>query len=191
MRKNVLLKFFTTLTQLKKLRRTGWIERGVSNAESVSDHSFRMTVMALVLADKIPCDTDKLVQMCLIHDLHESISGDLILDYSRFGGTFKGVTPGEKAALERKAMTELFDLLEPKTQKKFKALWKEADEGQTREAQLLKQLDKFEMLLQASEYEIEKNYKKPVFDVFLEYNKPFITQPVLKQLLEEIEKTTH
>src|SRR3989338_1856826 len=190
MRKNVLLKFFTTLTQLKKLRRTGWIERGVSNAESVSDHSFRMTVMALVLADKIPCDTDKLVQMCLIHDLHESISGDLILDYSRFGGTFKGVTPGEKAALERKAMTELFDLLEPKTQKKFKALWKEADEGQTREAQLLKQLDKFEMLLQASEYEIEKNYKKPVFDVFLEYNKPFITQPVLKQLLEEIEKTT-
>ena len=88
-------------------------------------------------------------------------------------------------------MTELFDLLEPKTQKKFKALWKEADEGQTREAQLLKQLDKFEMLLQASEYEIEKNYKKPVFDVFLEYNKPFITQPVLKQLLEEIEKTTH
>ncbi len=185
-----LLSFFDTLERLKQIKRTGWIERGVQSPESVADHSFRMTVMALVMADKIECDSEKLVQMCLIHDLHESICGDLILDYSRFDGTFKGVTPGEKKALEHNAMTELFSLLEPAVRSEFTRLWQEADEGVSREAQLVKQLDRLEMLLQASEYEIAQNYQKPIFDVFLEVNRPLIQHPVLKKMLSEIEKKT-
>lgn len=49
------LSFFHAIENLKNTLRTGWVGRGVKNPESVSDHAFRMSVMALVLGPQLKC----------------------------------------------------------------------------------------------------------------------------------------
>lgn len=43
------LPFLHTLERLKNIPRAGWVKRGVRSPESVSDHSFRMVVLCLML----------------------------------------------------------------------------------------------------------------------------------------------
>jgi putative hydrolase of HD superfamily len=190
MKKADLFAFFETLEKLKRTPRTGWVERGVKDPESVSDHSFRMTVMAMALAEELDCDTDHLVRLCLVHDLHESVCGDLILDYSRFGGTFKGLSPAEKTRREKRAMTKLFALLPVRLRAEWTRLWNEADAGKTPEARVLKELDRLEMLLQAGEYERKKNFRAPIFDIFYANNEKRVTHPRLRDLLALAVKKT-
>ena len=46
--------------------------------ESVAEHSWRISLMALLLKDEFPeADMDKVVRMCLIHDLGECFTGDI------------------------------------------------------------------------------------------------------------------
>ncbi|XP_045147657.1 5'-deoxynucleotidase HDDC2-like [Echinops telfairi] len=46
-----LLHFLRLVGQLKRVPRTGWVYRNVEKPESVSDHMYRMAVMALVTKD--------------------------------------------------------------------------------------------------------------------------------------------
>ena len=78
--------------KLKELKRTGWVLRKVPNPESVADHTFRVLIMALLLADKLNLDKNKCVQMALIHDISESITGD--------------ITPRDKISKEEKHKLE-------------------------------------------------------------------------------------
>lgn len=52
--------------------------RGVKEPESIADHMYRMAMMSLVAPGNL--DKIKLIEMCLIHDLPESIVGDLTPD---------------------------------------------------------------------------------------------------------------
>ena len=46
--------------------------------ESVAEHSWRLALMAFLMKDQIPgVDMDKVLRMCLIHDLGEAITGDI------------------------------------------------------------------------------------------------------------------
>ena len=46
--------------------------------ESVADHSWRLALMALFLRDAFPgVDMDKVIRMCLVHDLGEAFTGDI------------------------------------------------------------------------------------------------------------------
>ena len=46
--------------------------------ESVAEHSWRISLMALLLRHEFPeLDIDKVVDMCLIHDLGECFTGDI------------------------------------------------------------------------------------------------------------------
>ena len=46
--------------------------------ESVAEHSWRMTLMAYLVAEEFPeADVLKLLKMCLIHDLGECFTGDI------------------------------------------------------------------------------------------------------------------
>lgn len=181
-----LLNFFEKIGQLKKIKRTGWLHWGVNDAEHVSDHAFRMAVMAMFFAKHLKCNELKLVKLALAHDLHESICGDLTLDYSKYIPEAKGLSAEEKEKLEWKAMEELCSLLDKKTAKEFRKLWIEAEQGKTREAKIVRELDKLEMLLQASEYDREKNYSQPLFRAFLETTGKQITERKLKAFLGKI-----
>jgi len=62
---------------LKKVKRSGWISWvGIERPESVADHSFRSAILAMCIADLKGLNTEKLMRMLLLHDIHEAIIGD-------------------------------------------------------------------------------------------------------------------
>jgi putative hydrolase of HD superfamily len=68
--------FLFEVGMLKKTPRTGYQFLG-SGAESVADHSFRTTLIGYVLASLEPrADRNKVILMCLLHDLAEARTGD-------------------------------------------------------------------------------------------------------------------
>ena len=46
--------------------------------ESVAEHSWRLALMAMLVGPEFPeADRDKVIRMCLIHDLGEAFTGDI------------------------------------------------------------------------------------------------------------------
>uniref|UniRef100_A0A2K5HUP4 HD domain-containing protein n=2 Tax=Colobinae TaxID=9569 RepID=A0A2K5HUP4_COLAP len=71
-----LLQFLRLVGQLKRVPRTGWVYRNVQRPESVSDHMYRMAVMAMVIKDD-HLNKDRCVRLALVHDMAECIVGDI------------------------------------------------------------------------------------------------------------------
>ena len=76
------LDFLKNVGKSKRLLRTGWVREKVKDPESVAEHSFRVSVLAMVLTDKLGYDLDKnkLIKMALLHDLGEVITGDIVTE---------------------------------------------------------------------------------------------------------------
>jgi putative hydrolase of HD superfamily len=140
---DALLRFFRLAGRLKETARAGWRLRGIEEPESVADHSFRVALLALVLAPRAdpPVDAQRCVAMALVHDLAESIVGDIT--------PYDGVAPDEKRRREEEAMRRLDALAGGAG---LLALWAEYDAGTTAEARLVKELDKLETAMQAADY---------------------------------------
>jgi putative hydrolase of HD superfamily len=131
---------------LKNLPRTGWLLAGIKYCESVAEHSYRVTLVALVLSELVQgVNRDKLLQMALLHDLPES----LVTDLPR--GTVQLVSRDAKQRAERDAWATLMPLDPPL--KRWRSLWEEFEAGQSAEAKLVRAADRLEMLFQAFEYE--------------------------------------
>lgn len=138
------LPFLRLVGRLKQTKRTGWVRAGVREPESVADHMYRMALVAFVLSDG--CDA-RLIKMALAHDLAEAVVGDIT--------PHCGVSKEEKARRERDAMLHVrHDLLgDSRAGRELFELWSEYEAGASATAKLLKDIDKFEMILQADEYE--------------------------------------
>jgi len=67
------------INKLKEIRRTGWIKSHISDPETVAEHIFHVSVISLYLASSISHSVDitKVLILSLIHDLPESIYGDI------------------------------------------------------------------------------------------------------------------
>jgi len=78
-----LLAFILKVSELTRLKRTGWIRSGIRDPETVAGHMFRMAVMALLLEAE-NSNTSILngtsVIVSLVHDMAECIVGDLVPD---------------------------------------------------------------------------------------------------------------
>lgn len=81
-------KILTYLEKLKHLSRTGWVGEGIENPETVASHSWQMAVMALYLSEKVmnKYDFNKVIKLCLCHDLAESIIGDITPQQEEYKG---------------------------------------------------------------------------------------------------------
>ncbi len=76
---NSLIDFFLKVGDLKRIKRRGWIIRKVKDPESVADHSFRTTIMALVIgSSREDLDFGKLLRLALLHDLGEIKTDDIL-----------------------------------------------------------------------------------------------------------------
>lgn len=163
--KNV-LDFLMDVGRLKKIFRTGWLESGVKKPESVADHSYRTTVIAMVISDFQGFDTEKVMRMSLLHDLAEVEMGDL--------------TPKQKlespfySEEENSVMMKLLSKLPIALSKKYVSTWEEYASGGSPEAAIVSQADKLEMMLQAFEYESEGGFSESLEKFFNEVgNGPF------------------
>lgn len=127
--------------------------------ESVAEHSWRVSLMASLLRHEFPeVDMDKVVNMCLIHDLGECFTGDIPAFVK---------TDADRAA-EDALLDQWVKSLPEELSAEISALYREMDAQETAEARLYKALDKLEALIQhnesplrtwsENEYELNKTY---------------------------------
>lgn len=140
---------FDSLYNLKAVKRSGWLQSGIpaNQVESVADHSLFVALLAFFLSDQEDENLDKfkVIKMALIHDLAESVVGDIT--------PTDGVSLKEKFRLEVDALESLLKPL-PMAEELL-ALWHEFENGDSAEAKFVRRLDKLEMVMQAARYETE------------------------------------
>jgi len=167
------------ISHLKQLYRQGWLQRGIpqEQCESVAEHSFGVAVLALMLAEVINPDLDplKVFRMALIHDFGEIYAGDFTPGDK--------IPPGKKYHLERESISQVFGKL-PRGDE-YIQLWDEFEAGGTPEAQFIQQIDKLEMVLQASVYE-HQGWDN--LNEFFDCSRHRITSPEIKVLLESLKR---
>ncbi len=146
-----ILAYLRGLGRLKNTPRSGWRLRGIKDCESVADHAYSVSHLVMVLADALAehgteLDAAKALRMAQIHEIGESIIGDIPQSAdSPLSGDLK--RKAEAAAVER--------LTAPlgSVGAGYRRLWEEFEEARTIEARLVRAADKLEMLIQAREYE--------------------------------------
>ncbi|MFB5616514.1 MAG: HD family hydrolase [Nitrosopumilus sp.] len=173
----MIIDFFKTAANLKKVDRQGWVDKlSIDNPESVADHSYSMAIMGMVLSDLENYNSEKILKMILLHDLAEAEIGDY--------------TPGQISAvkkneLENNAISKIFENLPESVKSQYQKIWNQYQENKTPESELVHQIDKLEMVLQAKLYE-KDGYSKEKLQSFIESAKQEITNPKLKELFTKI-----
>ena len=71
-----ILDFALLAGKLKELKRAGWIRHHVPLPESVAEHSYRVAMLAMVLAKRANVDELTAIKIALVHDLAEVEVGD-------------------------------------------------------------------------------------------------------------------
>jgi len=161
------LDFFNILGKLKTLKRTGWVQNEIPLPESVADHMYRMSMLSFLITDKA-VNRDELIKICLMHDLAEAKVGDIT--------PHDGVSKEDKRRLEETALREILsDLGQQEISDEMLRLWMEYEEGTSHTANVAKQLDKFEMIVQADEYEAANPGKR--LDSFFHYTEGYFSHP--------------
>ena len=170
--------FFFQISGLKKLPRSGWkIKLGLANSESVAEHSYMMSVMAMVLSDLKNLNSEKIIKMTILHDWAESKIGDFMPEEIGYD---------KKSELETYAMMEILETLPAQIKTQYESLWNEFLIRETPEARLVHELDKLEMALQGKIYEkeVDPERVKPFIISAVEQ----IIDPDVKKILVDILK---
>lgn len=143
MNQRTYIDFLNKIEKLKCNTRHSWTSSG--RQESVAEHSWRLAVMAMLCADEYPeLDINKVIKMCLIHDLGEAITGDI--------PAFLKTAQNELD--EDIAVTKLLSVLPADTQNELQSLFDEMNARETPEAKLFKSLDNLEALVSHNEADI-------------------------------------
>lgn len=138
-----LLEVLRTAECLKDATRHCYTSGG--RRESVAEHSWRITLMAYWVSDEFPeADLEKLMKMCLIHDLGEAFTGDI--------PTFDKTEADEQK--EGALLNEWVRSLPQPFADEMQALYQEMEERKTLEARIYKALDNLEALIQHNESDI-------------------------------------
>lgn len=173
----MILDFFYTSANLKKIPRQGWIDKlSIDNPESVADHTFSMAIMGMIFSDLENYDTEKILKIILLHDLAESITGDIPQGQ---------ISSEEKTVLENNTMKKILNDLPLSLQKQYDILWEEYQSNNSKEAKMVHQLDKLEMALQAKIYSNE-GHSKEKLNSFLSSARLEINDPKLLELFTKI-----
>ena len=142
------INYYVLCNKLKNMIRTGWKDWNVEREriESVAEHVYGVQMLALAMKSEYQYDIDimKVIFMLAIHELGETVIGDL----TRFQ-----ITKEEKEKIEHEAVSKILDgILDGNVIKK---LLLEFDKHETKEAIFAYQCDKLECDLQCKLYDEE------------------------------------
>ena len=158
---------------LKRTPRSGFQFLG-SGAESVAEHIFRTTYIAYALGKQAAgVDVDRIIKMCLFHDLPEARTGDLNYVNKKY------VDAHERKAVDDIARTLPFG-------NEIKELILEFIEGNTEEAKLAHDADQIEMILALKEY---KDLGNRYADEWLEFSMRRLVTDAGRELAKTILET--
>ncbi len=155
--------------------------------ESVAEHSWRISLMAFLLRHEFPdVDINKVVDMCLIHDLGECFTGDI--------PTF--IKTDNDRDVEDSLLLQWVKTLPEEISEEMSGLYREMDALETREAKIYKSLDKLEALIQHNESPID-TWSENEYDLNKTYAFDTVTfsdwltelrNEILKDTLDKIDK---
>jgi putative hydrolase of HD superfamily len=174
-----LLDFLRAAESLKTVTRSGYTSAGLP--ESVAEHTWRLSLMALLVAPEFPeVDFARLVKICLVHDLGEAVGGDIPAPEQ---ARRLAAGAGGKATDERRDLVSLLESLPARSRAEITALWDEYEAAQSPEAKLAKALDKLETILQHTQ-----GRNPPDFDYRfnLGYGREHTASPPLIAALREV-----
>jgi len=158
---------------LKRTPRSGFQFLG-TGAESVAEHIFRTTYIGYSLGNLATgVNVDRMIKMCLFHDLPEARTGDLNYVNKKY------VEANEKKAVEDLAQTLSFG-------NEIKELIQEFNEGKTVEACLARDADQLEMILALKEY---KDVGNKYADEWLEFSFKRLQTDLARELAKAIMET--
>ncbi len=173
----MLFDFFNIVSELKKTPRKGWKEKlGLQNPESVADHSYMTAIMAMILSDLNGLNTKKILKMSLLHDLAESITGDLMPEE---------ISKKDKTELENQTISDIFAKLPKNLADDYTKIWHEYQKGESKEAELVHEVDRLEMALQARKYRSEGLQEDKLETFFSSARKDIKSKEIL-EILDEI-----
>jgi len=170
--------FLTITSRSKKITRTGWKREGIPNPESVAEHSFQVSIMAMVFADQFGADRNKLIKMAILHDLGEVVTGDIVWARGKIIDIEKRK---KKEDTETQGIEKIFKTIGLSNE--YKNILEEMIERRSLEAKIFWQLDKLEMAMQALYY--EKEYEKKLDEFFVNAGLQ-IYSPFLKKIFKQI-----
>lgn len=142
-----ILELFRVIHPLDRIPRAGYVLRGVTEPESVSAHSHFMSVLAVLFLEQYPAvwDGAKVLAMAAVHDLPEARLMDIAMPYA------DAYLREAKAHAEQEIAEHLFQPIAPR----LAQLHAEFAAASTPEAQLLRGLDKAQMMIKVLCYERE------------------------------------
>jgi len=137
--------FLQEADRLKGVLRAGRLTDG-SRFENSAEHSWHLTLYAMVLADHAPADVDmiRVLKMLILHDLVEIDTGDVPIHSQ--GGTAHA--SALQIAAEAAAADRIFGLLPPDQAAAFRTLWDEFEANTTPDAVFAKSLDRVQPVMQ-------------------------------------------
>ncbi|KAI5966845.1 uncharacterized protein KGF55_000254 [Candida pseudojiufengensis] len=147
---NHLLAFLNIISSLKFQKRTGWMDHGIPkfDTESIADHMYRMSILSMIVPPST-VNKDKCVKIAIIHDIAECLVGDIT--------PFAGISKSEKHRREKETIEYLQQIIKPYNSEfatEMYELWTDYEEIRTIEARYVKDIDKFEMIQTAYDYEL-------------------------------------
>lgn len=169
-----------------------------SRAESIADHMYRMSMMCMFAPSTLLQPTDgrpgidvsRAMKMALVHDLGESIVGDIT--------PMDGIDKEEKHRRELSAITwiaqdlcggiesldERGDTVKGAVGREIQELWEEYEAGRTLTSRFVKDIDKMELVVQTVEYEKESGGRTDLSEFMWVCEK--IELPEMKQWCREL-----
>jgi len=161
---NTIFDFADEMEILQRLQRTGFVMSGVTNPQTVGEHSFGVSLWVMLLVERIKTkgkiDIAKVLKMATLHETAETRISDIPMPGRKYLGD-KNVSDAE-----RKATKEIFKNFP----KEWQAIWAEFEDAKTLEARIVKAADKLEMMHKILCYEKHQN---GTFKKFWEWDKNF------------------
>lgn len=145
-------KIINFLFEIASLRRLTRSHRQIIHevSDNISDHSFRVTVIGMILAELEKCDNNKVMKICLFHDVAEARTGDA----NYINQQYLDLHDREARSDQMKALpigNEILPLLE------------EYEGRETKEAQVAKDADLLDQMILQQEYFYRDNYNGEIW----------------------------
>ena len=179
MKPEELLGFLQLAERLKSVPRHCYTAEG--ERESVAAHAWRVALLALLLEKEQPdIDMRRVIELALVHDLGEAVTGDI--------PSFLKTDRDER--VESGALSQIAALLPAPEGERLRALFREWEEGSTREARFCRALDKLEAVISHNESPLD-TWLSLEYELNMTYaNDNVAFSPYLTALREAVRKET-
>lgn len=179
MRPIELLQILNTAEKLKCSTRHSYTSSG--RHESVAEHSWRIALAAMLMESEFPgTDINKVIKMCLIHDLGEAFTGDIPVF----------LKTGSDEKREDELLAQWVETFPEPERSQWAALYAEMNALETPEAKLYKAIDKLEAVIQHDEADIS-TWLPLEYDLQLRHGAENVSfSPYMQALKAEIDRIT-